>query len=339
MAIAFGQNTYAGEVLEHLLSCAVTGNDTVDKGLIYVKSGIQHKYVLPSIRLGDIIQDNKPTPTSAQSKGDYKIGERYLEPQDFMVYFEFNPRDFESFWKPFQPEGNLVFRSLDPMVQAKMVELLIARKNEYIGSAIWMSVKGNGGAGDTTATVKPAGGVDLGTGSFKYFDGIMKRVLLSLKETDPYDKVVLAGDTLLSTGEEIETALYKIFQSIPKAIRGRDLKILMSYDLWDTYDQYLTAKSSKYTENSEVNVRRFKGKVIIPINGIAEQTIVCGNFTAGQDSNMWMGVDYANDTDVLKIDQLQSNSEMYFFQMRMKMDVNIVNPSEIVVWTAYKNAT
>ena len=48
-----------------------------------------------------------------------------------------------------------------------------------------------------------------------------------------------------------------------------------------------------------------------------------------------MGVDYANDTEVLKVDRLQSNSELFFVQMRMKMDVNIVKPAEIVVHTAY----
>lgn len=331
--ITFSQNTYSGEVLEHLLTCAIVGNDTVDKGLIFVKSGIQHQYVIPSIRLGDIVQDNLPTPTS--SKGDYKVGERYLTPENFMIYFEFNPRDFEKFWKPFQPNQNLVFRELDPKVQAKMVELLIARKNEYIGSAIWMSAKGNG-TGDATVT-PPTGAPKLGLGHYKYFDGIMKEILVTLKAEDAYDKVVLAGATALSTGEEIEAALYTMFKKIPKAIRGRDLKFLMSYDIWDVYDQYLTAKASKYVENSEVNVRRFKGKQIIPINGIAEQTIVCGNFTKEMDSNMWMGVDYSSDTEVLKIDQLQANSELYFFQMRMKMDVNIVNPSEIVVWTNYTN--
>lgn len=64
-------------------------------------------------------------------------------------------------------------------------------------------------------------------------------------------------------------------------------------------------------------------------------TIVMGNFTSGMDSNLWMGVDYANDAEVLKVDRLQSNSELFFFQMRMKMDVNIVKPAEIVVHTAY----
>ena len=58
----------------------------------------------------------------------------------------------------------------------------------------------------------------------------------------------------------------------------------------------------------------------------------------GLDSNLWMGVDYANDTEVVKIDKLQANSELYFFQMRMKMDVNIARPAEIVCWTAYANA-
>ena len=49
-------------------------------------------------------------------------------------------------------------------------------------------------------------------------------------------------------------------------------------------------------------------------------------------------MDYANDTDILKIDRLQANSELFCFQMRMKMDVNIVRPAEIVVHTAYKKS-
>ena len=80
------------------------------------------------------------------------------------------------------------------------------------------------------------------------------------------------------------------------------------------------------------------GKRIVPIVGIPEHTIVLGEFTTGMESNLWMGVDYANDAEVVKVERLQANSELYFFQMRMKMDVNIVRPAEIVAWTAYKNA-
>lgn len=136
-SVSFAQNTYAGEVLEDLLTYTAQGNDTYKEGLIHIKSGIQYKYTLPSVSLGDIIQDNKPTPTSpTDSKGTYTFRERYLEPKDFMVYLEFNPRDFEKYWKFAQPDGNLVFRELDPKIQATMLRLLMDKKNAFIGDAI-----------------------------------------------------------------------------------------------------------------------------------------------------------------------------------------------------------
>lgn len=147
---------------------------------------------------------------------------------------------------------------------------------------------------------------------------------------------IVSGTTELKDGAAVEAALYSMWKKCPKQIRKRSgLSIVMGWEAWDAYDQYITDKMVKYSENSEVNRYRFKGKRIIPITGVPEHTIVMGNFTSGMDSNLWMGVDYANDAEVLKVDRLQSNSELFFFQMRMKMDVNIVKPAEIVVHTAY----
>lgn len=337
-SVNFGQNSYAGEVLEDLLTYTAQGNDTYKENLIHIKSGIQHKYTLPSISLGDIIQDNKPTPVSpSDSKGEYMFRERYLEPKDFMIYLEFNPRDFEKYWKFAQPDGNLVFRELDPKVQATMLRLLMEKKNAYIGDAIWQSIKG-GTSGVTGTLTKPTSGIDLGTGSYKYFDGAIYRILTNLKENIAGETAVLAGSTELTTGEQVEAAMYTMWQKTPYQIRKNNLVYVMGWELWDMYDQYVTSKQFKYTDNTQVNKYMFKGKRIVPIVGLPESTIVLGNFTTGMDSNLWMGVDYANDTEVLKIDRLQANSELYFFQMRMKMDVNIVRPAEIVVWTAYKLA-
>ena len=109
--INYAGNSYAGEVLEDLLVYTAEGNDTFQEGLIHIQPGIQSKYTLPSVSLGKIIQDNVATPTSDNGKAGtdgtnkYTYSERYLEPNDFMVYLEFNPRDFEKYWKPFQPTG------------------------------------------------------------------------------------------------------------------------------------------------------------------------------------------------------------------------------------------
>jgi hypothetical protein len=344
--VSFLQNGYNGEVLEDLLTYTAQGNDTYKEGLIHIKSGIQHKYTLPAIKLGDIIQDNVPTPTSNHGKkgdngeNEYQFTERYLIPQEFMVYLEFNPRDYEKYWKFAQPDGNLVFRELDPKIQATMLRLLMEKKNEYIGNAIWTSAKGGEAvAGITT----PTDCIKIGRGKEKYFDGFIKRVIDNVNTTDAKTiaggQVIISGTTELTGGAAIEQALYALWKKCPKQIRKKSgLSFIIGWDAWDAYDQYISDKQVKYSENTEVNRYRFKGKRIIPIVGIPEHTIVLGEFSTGMESNLWMGVDYANDTEVLKVDRLQSNSELFFFQMRMKMDVNIVRPAEIVVHTAYQKA-
>nr|DAY15548.1 MAG TPA: major capsid protein [Bacteriophage sp.] len=350
--INFAANGYSGEVLEDLLVYTVHGNDTYEQGLIHIKPGVQKKLTLPHIQLGQIIQDNKPTPTaptsstgiSSDSSGEYSNSERYLEPQDFMVYLEFNPRDFEEYWRPFQPEGPLVFRELAPEVQSTMLRLLIDRKDQYINDCIWSGKKG----GVSSTITKPTNATDLGgasaAGPMKYFDGALARVLANIATTASANEkasgqVVVAGNTELTTGEQVEKALYAMWLKCPKGVRkSRDLKFVMNWEQWDLYDQYISSKDFKYTENADVNKRRFKGKEIVIIDGVPESTIFLGKFTKGVDSCLWMAVDYATDEDSIKIERLQANSELYFFQMRMKMDVNIVRPGEIVVWSAYKNA-
>lgn len=352
-SVNFAQNSYSGEVLEDLLTYTAQGNDTYQEGLIHIKSGIQFKYTIPMIQLGQIIQDNVPTPTSTHGAGagtadglnQYTTTERYLEPQEFMVYLEFNPRDYEKYWKFAQPEGNLVFRDLDPKIQAKMLRLLMDKKNEYIGESIWCSAKGGSAAAKVTA---PAGCTEIGGtnagGPMKYFDGAIKRILSNTAETASAEEkaggqVIIAGSTELTTGEQVEAALHAMWKQCPKNVRkDKNLVFVTGWDVWDLYDQYLSDKQVKYSDNTKVNEYRFKGKRIVPIVGVPEHTILLGVFSTGLDSNLWMGVDYANDTEVVKVDRLQNNSEMYFFQMRMKMDVNIVRPAEIVCWTAYTNA-
>lgn len=355
--INFVANGYSGEVLEHLLSYTVNGNDTADMGLIHIEPGIQMKKTLPHIQIGPMVQDNVPTPRaasgsdiSADSRGSVTHSERYLEPKDFMLYMEFNPRDYESFWRAWQPQGELLWRELDPKLQAKMLELIMAKKNDYIGDALWMSKKGG-----KDATLKaPAGCRDLG-GLYdddpeKYYDGVMARLLYNIslqakaentltndeKNEMATGKVILAGNTTLTTGEQVEQALRTMWSKIPKRLRNKSgFKFIMGIEAWDLYSNYLTDKHHKYGDNTADNTMRFKSTEIKVINGIPEHTIVWGRFTSDMDSCLWMGVDYVTDQTSIKVDRLQANSELWFVQMRMKMDVNIVKPGEIVVHTAY----
>ena len=332
-----GQSNYTGEVLADLLTYTAQENETYKEGLIHIKSGIQKKYALPSVQLGEIIQDHVATPDSSKSKGQYVFAERYLEPNDFMIYFEFNPRDFEQYYKPFQPTGNLVFRELDPKVQATMIRLLMESKAEYINHAIWCAataaVKAQLNAGNSKDLEI---GADDAAGPMKYFNGALARLLMNAAagndtEDAKCGKCVIAGTGAFANGAAVEAEMYKMWQATPPKVRKKSgFVVLMDYNSWDMYNQYISDKTFKYNDNRQENQHLFQGKRIIPMVALPEDTIVMGVFTTGVDSNLWMGVDYANDEDVLQVEKLQANSELYFFKMLLKMDINIVRPKEII---------
>lgn len=337
-----GETNYTGEVLEELLTLTAQKTDTFAKGLIHVEPQIQKQLTLPSIKLGKIIQDRKPTPDS--SVGEYSFAERYLAPKDFMIYLEFNPREFERYYKAFQPVDNLVFRKLDPYVQAKMLRLLMEGKEAYIDQAIWCSATATQKAKiANTEGIEGTSiiGAENEYGKMKYWDGAIARMLMNANaEEDSEDKksgdIMLAGNGSFANGEAVETELYNMYHKLPPKIRAiSGLKILMDYNTWDMYDQYLTAKEHKYVDNTQINARTFKGKQIIPMVAFPDNTIIIGKFSSGRDSNLWMSVDMADDINVIQCDKLQNNSELYFFKALMKIDVNIVKPSEIIAHLPY----
>ena len=333
-----GQDNYTGEVLDDLLTGLAQENETYKEGLIHIKPGIQKKYTLPSVKLGKIIQDHKATPDSSQ--GEYVFAERYLEPQDFMVYIEFNPRDYEQYYRPFQPKGNLVFRTLDPKVQATMIRLLLENEQEYINQAIWCSAtaaekaKIASGDGKVTAGNTEIGG-DAEAGPMKYFNGAIVRMLANAaaaatSEDAKCGQVKIAGTGAFADGEAVEKELYAMWGATePKVRKQAGLVILMDYKSWDAYNKYLASKTMKYSDNRAENQHIFQGKRIIPMVALPNDTIIMGRFTTGTNSNLWMGVDYVNDENVLQIDKVQNNSELYFMKVLLKMDVNIVRPAEI----------
>lgn len=334
-----GTTNYTGEVLEELLTYTAQENQTFKENLIHVQPQIQKKLTLPSVQLGKIIQDRKATPDS--SVGEYTFAERYLEPQDFMIYVEFNPRDFEQYYLPFQPDGNLVFRELDPKVQATMIRLLLEGKDEYIDNAIWQSAKAAEKAKITATSGQSTIGGEHAYGEMKYWDGAIDRILANANaaagsEDAKSGKVTISGTTTFADGEAVEKELYAMWKALPAKLRtSPGLKFVMDYNTWDMYDQYLASKEVKYVDNTQINARTFKGKRIVPLASLPNDTIILGKFTDGRDSNLWMSVDMANDINVLKVDRLQSNSELYFMKALMKIDVNIVNPSEIVAHLPY----
>ena len=304
MAIKVDNTNYNGEVLERILTVATTGNELVEKGLIHVIPGVEKKISVPRLKTGKMLQKRKENPQVKDSKGDFSYSEKSLDPQDFMAFSVFNPRAFEYIWRRWQPTGNLVFAELPPQVQNTLLDALSKQVQFELG---WHYVNGEYADGDDD-------------------DKLMNGILTQASK-DPGCIVVdvSQADTMLKK-------LKAIRKQIPKSMRNNpDLRILMSVEDFDTYDDELTERENKNASETEINRMRYKGITIETVSSWPEGVIVATICSPDTDGNFFAAVNLQNDESVIQIDKISNASELYFFKLLMKADTNIAFGEEFIV--------
>jgi hypothetical protein len=303
MAIVIQNTNYSGEVLEQLLTLAATGNELVERGLIHVEPGVSEKFSIPRLKTGKMLRKRIEQPGDGDSKGDFDYSERELKPVDFMAFTTFNPRSFEKVWRKWQPKGNLVFAELPAEAQNMLLSELVKTVRFELGGHF---INGEYEAGNDDS---------------KLFNGFVYRIL-----EDP-DKIEATSEETTMLGK-----LYDLRKKIPSVLRGNpNLRILMSVEDFDLYDDELTHQTVKGVDYTEISQRRYKGIGLEPLaqwpSGLLVATI-CG---MGYDTNLWAGVNLQDDMDVVQIDKLTNAGERYFFKMLMKADTQTAFGEELIV--------
>lgn len=295
------QTSYAGEVLEHLLTELTTNNELVERGLIRLVPNVKKSYHIPRLSVDKMLQKRKEQPETSDSKGGINLSEVTLVPQDVMIYLEFNPRALEAFWRKWQPQGNLVFTELPANVQGQFLSAIIAQAQEEIG---WQMINGVYGEGEN-----------------ELFSGILTRIMSN-------------SDVIRATTSETSMIkrLRAVRSKIPMTLRRQsNLRILMSQADFDRYDQELTDLHHKGAEETEVNKERFKGIRIEPLVQWPDNVIVATLCSTDLSTNLWGACNLADDTEVLLIDKVSNAGEKYFLKLLMKIDTNIAFGGGVVL--------
>lgn len=310
MAIIVNNTNYNGEVLETLLTLAATGNEIVSKGLMHVIPGVRKKVSIPRIKTGKMLQKRKEDPQVSNSKGNFNYSEKALTPKDFMAFTVFNPRSFEAIWRPYQPKGNLVFSELPPETQNKLLAELSKQVTFELGDHYV-----NGEHNDD-----PADDDHL-------FDGILTQAAKD-------DALIV----VTSTATTMVGKLKDVRKSIPKAYRKHpNLRLIMSIDDFDVYDDELTNRETKGVDETEISKERYKGIKIETLAAWPDDLIVATLCSPGTDGNLFAAVNLQDDEDVIQIDKVSNMSELYFLKMLMMADTNIAFGEEFVVLDTRKN--
>ena len=305
MAVTINDTTYSGKAASPWLVKATTDFATVNKGLIYVADTVRKKLTIPRFAMDSLIQDRAATPASA---GTGTVDGQVITPQDFMVYWEFNPRDFETHWEAEVLSDLLIGRRLSAEAEA----VILGEVSKYVNSRqdfmVWRSRTSN-------------------TNDLKYYNGLIKKML------DDSDVIDIATPVTLTSGN-IEDKLEAVKDAIPDSIYDHpDFKYIVNVKtakLWADAQRTATYKGSGL---SEAGVMQFDGRPVVAVPGLHDDTILGTYASNGPGSNLWMGINSAGDESLVQLDFLQANSELMFVKMLMKADVNYGWGSEIVLYT------
>jgi hypothetical protein len=315
MALQINDTTYAGTFASYFWLPATFGMDTIQKGGVYVLDGIKKQHTIGRIDFANPLQPRQATPTTS---GTFTVDGRVLVPQDLMVYTEFNPRDYEQHWLAEELSPTLLARELPVTAEHYMMQIGLNRTFEMIEQGIWMGSK------DYTATPGTSG-----NGQICFFDGFLKKMVNDaavLKVASPYPLTAAATAGSLYNVVDAFNALLQLAATNKKAMLSRTsrytrLKFFVSINTEQIYQTFITTTLTfKGVNTTEQGINKFKGYEIVPLAGMADDTIL---FTEGLDdvsSNLYVGMNSTEDNN-LQLMRLQNNSELFFLKGLMKFDV------------------
>ena len=302
-------SAYAGEVLDAIKTKLATGNEAVQRGLINVIPEIRYKTLIPRMKVDNLIGPRVEQPTT--SYGTAAITEKALQPTDIMLYHEFNPRAFEAFWMPYQPDGHLVFRELPVEIQQAFLLEIAKFAGTWFGRNIW---QGNTGG----ANVAPYNNL---------MNGIITRAAADA------DVIDIATPVTLTAGN-IAAKVGLVYDATPVAVRNSpNYRILLSDTSAELYADAVIAQTNKGNDFTQASPLFYKGKTIERLVGMPDDTIFATHMSADVDSNIHFGVDWDLEAiDTVLIDKVTNAGEKYFVKFLLKGDTQIAFGEECVLY-------
>lgn len=333
MALVINDTQYAGTFASYFWLPATFGLDSIQKGVCYVQDGIKKKHTIGRIDFSNPLQTRAATPTTS---GTFTVDGRTLEPQDLMVYTEFNPRDYESHWLAEQLSQTLLARELPVTAENYMMQIGLNRAFEQVENGIWM--------GSTTYTATPG---TSGNGQICFFDGFLKKMVNDSsvqKVASPLPLSAAASSGSVYNIADAFDALLKLVAQYKKALLARPsryerLKFIVSINTEQIYQTFITTSQTfKGVNTTDRGINKYKGYEIVPIAGMPDDTIIFCECTDDVESNLYVGMNSMEDNN-LQLMRLQNNSELFFLKGLMKYDVQYAFSEQTFLFTTLNAAS
>ena len=278
--------TYAGEFAGEYIAAALLSASTIDDGGLTVKANIAYKEVIKKLATGNLVS---PASCDFTPNSSVTLTERIIQPVELQVNLQLCKYDFVNDWEA-QQMGYGLGQTLPPKFSDFMIAHVAAEVAQNTEICIWR--------GDTAG----AAGVNS-------FDGFEKLIAASAAAGDiPAGQQVAAG---VLDAANIITELSKVVDAIPASLYGKeDLFLYIGSAAAKFYVQALGGFAAAGLGANGVNNMgtQWWNNGSLTVNGV--KIFVCPGMSANkmyaaQRSNLYFGTGILNDTNVVKVLDMQ----------------------------------
>jgi hypothetical protein len=280
--------TYAGEFAGEYIAAALLSASTIDDGGLTVKANIAFKEVIKKLATGSLVS---PASCDFNPNSSVTLTERIIQPVELQVNLQLCKYDFVNDWEA-QSMGYGLGQSLPPKFSDFMIAHVAAEVAQNTELCIWQ--------GDTAAA------------SNNSFDGFEKLIAASAAAGDipAGQQVAAVGGGGLSAANII-AELSKVVDAIPASLYGKeDLFIYIPSSAAKFYVQALGGFAANGLGANGTNAQgtQWWNNGSLTVNGV--KIFVCPGISnnkmyAAQRSNLYFGCGLLNDTNVVKVLDMQ----------------------------------
>ena len=280
--------TYAGEFAGEYIAAALLSASTIDDGGLTVKANISFKEVIKKLATGALVS---PASCDFVPNSSVTLTERIIQPVELQVNLQLCKYDFVNDWES-QSMGYGLGQTLPPKFSDFMIAHVAAEVAQNTEFCIWQ--------GDVAAATNNS------------FDGFEKLIAAAAAAGDipAAQQVAAVGGGGLSAANII-AEMSKVIDAVPSALYGKeDLFLYIGSAAAKFYVQALGGFASQGLGANGTNAQgtQWWNNGSLTINGV--KVFVCPGMAinkmyAMQRSNVYFGCGLLNDTNVVKVLDMQ----------------------------------
>tara|TARA_R110002126_G_scaffold50551_9_gene139277 strand:- start:2150 stop:3136 length:987 start_codon:yes stop_codon:yes gene_type:complete len=318
-----------GQAPVGVLSRALTGNIFVEKSLAYMNEGDKDGYNCYKHDIKNVLRAYSANPASVVANSSKK--ENFKRNLTIVESFEtFDPADYHTHWKEYQPSGEFQWEELPSEVQSTLEELFLGTSAEAVEDELT-----NGGS------VLSAGLIDqLESNALTVLNGAEATPTQVVNNTAIAFRASAgeSGDNLgvALTTSNIFQKLELLIKNQTKAMRKRaGRKFMVSHGTADLIREAQRLELNfKGVDTTEEGVMRYAGYDIIENASFPDDAILFASMSGDMKSDaIQLGTSMSSDYNNLEVNRISNFGREYGMLLTFAIDIFLVRPEEVCFYS------